>query len=198
MLAFTCIFAGYLTVWLPNDAAGLSFIGAEIGEWVKFLPQVRAGELLMSRNFFYLPPVLLGAMMILVTSRWSNSRRTWAMRGLAILVAGLALPSIDAIRFEPASEWLLRLLLVATVGALALLSGLPKKLPDLLNWLLIGVAALVGLLLPLWAYLIVRPVVAELWRQPVAFGPGIWLNSAGNLLVLLLALVTAFFSGTRR
>jgi hypothetical protein len=195
LLAFTGILAGYLTVWLPNDAAGLSFLGLEIGEWVKFLPRVQAGELPMSRDFFYLPPVILGAMMALLASRWPNSRwQTWAMRGLAILVACLALPSIDAIRFEPASEWLLRLILVASVAILALLSGLLSKLPDLPFWLLMGMAALLGLLLPLWAYVVVRPAVAELWQRPVAFGPGIWLNSAGNLAIILLATLEIYLN----
>jgi len=40
---FTAILLGYLLVWLPHEAAGLSFIGIELGEWVKFLPQVRSG-----------------------------------------------------------------------------------------------------------------------------------------------------------
>ncbi len=194
LLAFTAILAGYLTVWLPNDAAGLSFLGFEIGEWVKFLPQVQSGELPMNRNYFYLPPVLLGAMMALQASRWPNRRpQTWAMRGLAILVACLALPSIDAVRFEPASEWLLRLLLVGCVALLALIGSWLGKLPNTAYWMLMEMAALLGLLFPLWAYVAVWPAVAELWQQPVAFGPGIWLNSAGNLVVILVATLAVLF-----
>jgi hypothetical protein len=57
-----------------------------------------------------------------------------------------------------------------------------------------GMAALLGLLLPLWAYVVVRPAVAELWQRPVAFGPGIWLNSAGNLAIILLATLEIYLN----
>ena len=43
-LGLTAIFIGYLTVWLPNELAGLAFLGVEIGEWVKFLPAVQAAR----------------------------------------------------------------------------------------------------------------------------------------------------------
>ena len=35
--SFTVILVGYLVVWLPGPAAGLQFIGVELGEWIKFL-----------------------------------------------------------------------------------------------------------------------------------------------------------------
>ena len=56
---FTVALAGYFMVWLPQPAAGLSFIGLDIGEWIKFLPQVQSGEAGINRNAFYLPPITL-------------------------------------------------------------------------------------------------------------------------------------------
>ena len=44
-IGFALIFVGYLSVWLPNKAAGLAMLGLEIGEWVKFLPEVQFGQL---------------------------------------------------------------------------------------------------------------------------------------------------------
>ena len=49
-LGFTIILLGYFMVWLPNRLAGLSFIGLEIGEWVKFLPQLRSGQISIDRR----------------------------------------------------------------------------------------------------------------------------------------------------
>ena len=37
LLGFTAVFIGYLSVWLPGPAAGLSFLGVELGEWIKFM-----------------------------------------------------------------------------------------------------------------------------------------------------------------
>jgi hypothetical protein len=79
-LAFTMILAGYLMVWLPQPVVGLSLMGLEMGEWVKFLPQVQAGSL-PDRNLFYLPPITLSLMMIIWTAGWPNRRwQTWAAR----------------------------------------------------------------------------------------------------------------------
>lgn len=189
-IGFTAIFVGYLLVWLPQPLAGLSFIGVEIGEWVKFLPEVRSGEVGSDRNLFYLPPLTLALMMILWTVGWSNRRwQTWCLRGLAVLVSLLAFPALEAIRYEPAGEWLLRLLLVTLVFASAILVPLTERLPEATAlrgaWLAIMLLGLLGLILPTWAYLAVRPAVSELFRSEVGIGPGVWLNAAGHLAVLV-------------
>lgn len=188
-IGFTAIFIGYLLVWLPQPLAGLSFIGVEIGEWVKFLPKVQSGEIVPGRNLFYLPPITLALMMILWTAGWSNRRwRTWALRGLAVLVSLLAFPALEAIRHEPVSEWLLRLLLVTLVFLVALLFPLGERFSattvSRISWLAIVLLAVLGLILPTWAYLAVRPAVSELFRSEVGIGLGVWLNAAGHLAVL--------------
>lgn len=189
-VGFTLILAGYLMVWLPQPVVGLSLIGLEMGEWVKFLPEVQAG-LLPDRNLFYLPPVLLGLMMALWTAGWPNGRwQSWAVRGVAVLVSLLAFPAVEAVRFEPADQWLLRIGLVGLVGVTAVLSGVMDRLPQRIRPLLLLVLAVVGLVLPSWAYLAVRPVIAELFRTDVGIGPGLLLHIAGNLLVVVTGLLS--------
>jgi hypothetical protein len=179
---FTLILAGYLMVWLPQPVAGLSLIGLEMGEWVKFLPQSQAGEV-PDRNLFYLPPILLGMMMALWTAGWPNGRwQTWAMRALAATVSLLAFPAIEAIRFEPPSEWALRIGSVGLVGAAAVLSSVMSRLPGKALPLLLLLLALLGLVLPLWAYVATRPVIAALLQTEVGVGPGLVLHVVGNLL----------------
>ena len=189
-VGFTLILAGYLMVWLPQPVVGLSLIGLEMGEWVKFLPEVQAG-LLPDRNLFYLPPVLLGLMMALWTAGWPNGRwQSWAVRGVAVLVSLLAFPAVEAVRFEPADQWLLRIGLVGLVGVTAVLSGVMDRLPQRIRPLLLLVLAVAGLVLPSWAYLAVRPVIAELFRTDVGIGPGLLLHIAGNLLVVVTGLLS--------
>jgi hypothetical protein len=183
--ALTAVFIGYLTVWLPGPSAGLSFIGVELGEWIKFLG---VGKL---RNLFYLPPITLGLMLSAVTMNWPNRRwQTWAGRALAVGVALLAFPAIEAIRFESPSEWALRLELIGLVLVVAVLSSWrPSWLARRqLSWLLLFLSALAGLVLPTFAYLRVRPLVAQAIGLPLGIGLGVWLNGTGHLLIVALSL----------
>ncbi len=128
-LGLSLILVGYLTVWLPLAPNGLRLIGLEMGEWIKFLPQVQIGET-PSRNFFYVPPISLGVLLMLLTVRWPNRRwQTWIARGLAVFVSALAFPAVEAIRFEAISEWRLRLGLVAMVALLGIVMIWAARLP---------------------------------------------------------------------
>jgi hypothetical protein len=185
---FTAVFTGYLTVWLPGPAAGLRLIGVEIGEWIKFLGVGR------NRDLFYLPPITLGLMMALVTLAWPNRRwQTWVMRGLAFGTSLLALPAVEAVRFEPTSEWLLRLQLVGLVLIVGLLAGvaaskLPRSLRTQIEWPMMAILGATGAILPTWIYLTVRPAVSQAIGLPVGIGLGVWLNGLGHLLVLAVSL----------
>jgi hypothetical protein len=54
--------------------------------------------------------------------------------------------------------------------------------------LLIALFALLGATLPAWAYLAVRPVIADWLRAPIGIGPGVWLNLIGHLGVAVVAI----------
>lgn len=175
----TAILLAYWLVWMPGPVAGLQLIGLEMGEWVKFLPEVRAGQISAGRNLFYLPPILLGLLVALVTVGWPNRVQTWFVRLMAIAVSWLAFPSLDAIRFEPHSEWLLRLALVGIVALVAVGTyGLKGKIAAALPAILVMIA-LAGAILPTWAYLAMRPAIVNALARSVGFGPGFWLNGLG-------------------
>ena len=174
-VGFTAVFVGYLSVWLPGPGVGLSFIGIELGEWIKFLG-VRG-----MRNLFYLPPITLGWLLALQTVGWPNRWQTWGMRAVAFAVSWLSFPAIEAILGEPRSEWLLRLLLIAAVGAVAVgVHFLPTvwKRPILLFTAILG---LLGAVLPTWVYFQVRPLVENVVGLSIGIGLGVWLNGLGHL-----------------
>lgn len=182
LLGLTAVFVGYLTVWLPGPAAGLSFIGVELGEWIKFLG-VRG-----MRNLFYLPPITLGWLIALQTIDWPNRWQTWVMRGVGFAVSVLSFPAIEAILGEPRSEWLLRLLLIATVAAVAFGTHFVPaawKRPILLITAVLG---LIGAILPTWAYFQVRPLVENVIGLSIGIGLGVWLNGIGHLAQTAVAL----------
>jgi hypothetical protein len=122
LLALTAILVAFFLVWLPHPAAGLSYIGLEMGEQAKFLPQVRSGAVTPGRSLFYLPPVTSALLLILLTTFWPATRRTWAARAIAVLVSLLAFPALEALGDPDREEWLWRLLLIALVILTAALS----------------------------------------------------------------------------
>ncbi len=189
LLGFTAVFVGYLTVWLPGPAAGLTLIGVEMGEWLKFLG---VGA---RRDIFYLPPITLGLLLALWTMRWQNGRwQTWFMRGLAVAVSLLAFPAIADLTGPVRHEYLLRVQLIGLVVLVAGVCGVAAHWRETavvgwLPWLLLFVVGLVGGVLPLWYYLgEIRPYFSQVIGVPLGVGPGVWLNTLGHLLVALIAL----------
>lgn len=192
-LGFTAILVAYFLVWLPQPVAGLSFIGLEMGEWVKFLPQIRSGEIVPVRDLYYLPPITLGLMIALWTADWPNRRwQSWAARAVAVGVAFLSFPAIEAILEEAPDQWALRLQLILLVLLVTVLSSqfhrLPESLSFTLSWLLIVLIALLGATLPTWAYLAMQPAFGQLLGSDVGIGPGVWLNAIGHFVIVGIGL----------
>jgi len=185
----TAVLTGYFCVWLPGPGAGLSLIGLELGEWIKFL------GVGWSRDLFYLPPVTLGMMLILITAYWPDTRwQTWLTRIMGVLASLLAFPAIEAIRFEAASEWALRLWLIGAVILAAIALSLASRNafwarhPDW-AWYMILLVGLIGAVLPTWAYFSVRPVASQAFDRPVGIGLGVWLNGVGHVTVVIVSLL---------
>jgi hypothetical protein len=180
---------GYLLPWLAHPAAGLTLIGLEVGEWIKFLPPFRTGTAPLPREVFYLPPLTLGAMLVLMTADWPDrGARTWLMRGCGVLISLLALPQPEVIRDEPAAAWWLRLALIGLVALIGLmLSVWPGKKRRLL-W--IGAAVgMLGALVPTVGFYLIRPIVAEALRAPAGVGIGVWVSAAGQLALAAACLI---------
>lgn len=188
LLGFTAVFIGYLTVWLPGPAAGLRFIGVEMGEWLKFFG---VGA---RRDIFYLPPITLGLMLALWTMRWQNGRwQTWTMRGLAVAVSLLAFPALADLTGGARHEYLLRVQLIGLVVVVAGLSSVAARWRETavmgwLPWLLLLLVGLIGGVLPAWYYGEIRPYFSQVIGVSIGTGPGVWLNTLGHLLIAIIAL----------
>lgn len=189
LLGLTAILVGYFAVWLPHSAAGLSFIGLEMGEQAKFLPQVRSGEIIPGRSLFYLPPITLALSMIFLSASWRNSRwQTWVFRGLGVAISLLAFPAVEALGAE-AAEWLWRVLMIAFVLLAFVVSSLFHWPQGNMMWLSLALVALAGGLLPAWMFLEVRLAFGAFLPQTPGLGLGFLLNLAGHILVALVSIL---------
>lgn len=186
-LGLTAVFTGYLSVWLSGPAAGLSLLGVEMGEWLKFL------GVGVNRNLFYWPPVILGILMMLLSATWPNGRwQTWALRGVAAAVSLLAFPAWEDLMGPARAEYTPRLWMIGVVLLAGLAAAffsqrrlLARRLYGSLPWLLMAVAGVLGLALPLWLFFEIRPFLENLVGSPMRAGVGLWLHAAGCLLVIL-------------
>jgi hypothetical protein len=181
LIGFTAVFMGYLMVWLPGPSAGLQFLGFEMGEWSKFL------GVGVKRNWFYLPPLTLAAMMLFFTVDWDNGRyQTWLFRGVAVATSLLAFPALEDLLGPSKSDYFSR---VAGVGLVLLLAVAVFWLskPSQLGYWGIAVAAFTGLLWPSLIFWEVRPFASQIMKVQLGIGPGFWLNLLGHAGVLILA-----------
>ncbi|HRQ37971.1 MAG TPA: hypothetical protein PLD25_08660 [Chloroflexota bacterium] len=183
LLGLTAVFIGYLMVWLPGPGAGLSFLGIELGEWVKFM------GVGLERNLFYLPPITLALMLVTLTLLGGNGRwQSWAIRGLALLISWQAFPAIEDItgpvrhEYMPRVQWI-GLVLLAIVIATILCWAVKLETRQWLCWLLLVVFSLIGAVQPTRIYLQIQPNVAQLVGVSIGFGWGLILNGVGHLLV---------------
>ena len=188
-LALTLILVGYFSPWLSHSTNGLTQIGLDLSEWVKFMPQMQSGEL-PNRDMFYIPPITLGAALALL-SVGQTGWRPWILRGLGLFVALLALPSVDAIRFEGSDQWLPRVLMIAFVGAVALMSVWIGRFPRWVSWGSLILVGCVGLFVPTYLFSVIYRVAEEWLVVDFQVGLGIWLNGLGHAAVIGLAVLSA-------
>lgn len=184
LLALTAVFIGYLMVWLPGPSAGLQFLGVEMGEWTKFLGMDTR------RNVFYLPPITLSTILLLLTLTWSPHRwQTWVWRGIAVAISLLAFPAWEDLRgttsyeYTPRVLWIGLVILVAVVVSVVGWRWGKRPLLHKLSWLFIFLVSVAGALLPTWAYWQVKTAVEPLFGLAVGVGWGVWLNGVGQLLI---------------
>ena len=181
--------AGYFGPWVPHPAAGLVVSGLDLGEYVKFIPQVIAGDIALRREFFYLPLFAGSLLASLLASRRALPR--WSRVLLALGAIPLALAMLPP-AWSPATLRLpeFRLQMVGMIFCLLMVPGVivTRYLPDRLALALIAAFAVPAAVLPAWGLLQIRPAVAELYRQPLRLGWGFWAELLGFLFVAFWAI----------
>ena len=186
---------GYWGPWVGHPVAGLVITGLDLGEYVKFLPPVRDGQITVWRPGFYAPLVTVSAAALLAAYRRAFAFRWW-QRGLLLLITIAAALNLVPPAWTPA-----RLLepefRVQTASLVALLLGVALApflalLPRTLVSLLVIGLGVIGLVAPTYGFFQVLPEIETLYRQPLAPAWGLWLYLAGLILIILVYLRLPF------
>jgi hypothetical protein len=185
---------GYFGPWIAHPTAALTLSGVDMGEFVKFLPQVLDGSIAVTRQFLYLPPfAVVVSMALLIGSR--DLRYPWPFRVLGLLAAlpisVQVLPPAWSVDSLLSAEF--RLQTTALGICWLLLAGfwLLGRLSPLLTGSFIALLSLGALALSLWQYLLVKPAADQVYGAAPGIGWGLLACILGLAVMALAAAILA-------
>jgi len=192
LLALVVGIAGYWGPWIAHRAVSLIIIGQDMGEFVKFLSEVRNGTVPMVRQLFYLPPfcACLCLALLAANPRLSYPRLARAFLLAAILPISLALlPPVVSMPVLQSSEF--RLQAAGVICCWLLVPGwwLLRRIPAGINLAALSALGLAASLLPLWQFLTILPAIQAIYKAPIYIGWGLVATTAGFLLFGLFSLL---------
>jgi hypothetical protein len=187
-LAGLITLVGYWGPWVDHAVAGLVITGLDLGEYVKFLPGVRGGELRVWREGFYWPLVVVSLSQSLYSFR-AHLRYGWAVRAGMLIIAVVAALNLLPPAWTPARlltpEFRLQSSALGICLAAVAFSPLLALLPSSLSAGLILLFCLPALWFPIQGFLQVLPEIALLYNRPLQPGWGVVVMGVGLLLLAL-------------
>jgi hypothetical protein len=191
-LALFLIGAGYFGPWVWHKAAGLNLSADDLGEWIKFLPAWKTGQLPVMREAFYLPIWLTSIGLGLMAGHLKTWPGKIAVPGLAVILVLTPMPKypelLTAFR-EPEfmlTFWTTVVALLLTVACVFFGAWLPDRVEAIL-WIAIGISA--ALFAP-WMFGRAMPDIDRLYHYSIGWGivaeviGGVLMAGIGLLLFL--------------
>jgi len=183
--------AGYFGPWVPHRVSGLVVTGLDLAEYVKFLPLVRSGEIVLWRAGFYLPLVAVSLAAsfaafqpMLQPARWLR----WLWRLLLLALATVAalnlLPPAWAQSTFTNPEFRQQIVALLLCLGIMLTSPLWALCPRLLTTTVVLLLSVAALWFPLRDFWQVLPSIGELYQQTLTAGWGLYLMAVGLLLLM--------------
>lgn len=176
---------GAFLPWVWREGVALQLTAPGLAEFVKFLPEVRSGQVQIERLFFMLPLFLAMLALPLFATNQTLKLPMWLRWLMRLAVIPLALASLSPV-WTPAilvsPEFRLQTLLAATAVGLAVIAPLFKRLPLRILIILLVVGDLAALTLPLWQFSLIQAGISEAYHQPISLGWGWWLTEGGIVL----------------
>ncbi len=173
---------GAFLPWVWREGVALQLTAPGLAEFVKFLPEVRSGQVQIERLFFMLPLFLAMLALPLFATNQTLKLPIWLRWLMRLAVIPLALASLSPV-WTPAilvsPEFRLQTLLAATAVGLAVIAPLFKRLPLRILIILLVVGDLAALTFPLWQFSLIQAGISEAYHQPISLGWGWWLTEGG-------------------
>lgn len=181
------ILTGYFGPWVPHRVAGLVVTGLDLGEYVKFLPVVRNGEVTLWRESFYLPLVVI-SLAFSCTAFYLRFSSRWSARIVLLMAATVAALNLLPPAWSPAvlraPEFRQQVLtLVVCLGAVAI-SPFLALLPRWLTAICLIVLSVAALWWPVRHFLHILPAISALYGQSLVPGWGFYVTGIGLILMI--------------
>ncbi|CAN5753757.1 hypothetical protein BH10CHL1_BH10CHL1_47080 [soil metagenome] len=177
---------GYFGPWVNHRVAGLVIMGLDLGEYVKFLPEVRSQQIDLWREGFYLPLVAISLAFSLYAFRPPLDNR-WLLRIFMVIVASVAALNMLPPAWTPqkliTAEFRLQTIAIVICLAAVAFSPFLALVPEQLATLIIVSLSGLALWFPVVNFLRVLPAISTLYNHPLHPGWGMY-AMAGGLLIL--------------
>jgi hypothetical protein len=206
ILGLALAIVGYFGPWVGHKTAALVLTGQDMGEFVKFLPEVRDGAVPMIREFFYLPPfaAALGLILLMTSKRLAYPLAVRTVMLLAVLgLTWAMLPPVWTPQLLVTAEFRKQTVAIAFCLLLLIIHPVLRHLPprrcsehsrgrELMAVALrhaqdiaMIVLALLGVAPPLWQFFSIREAVNRAYGWPIQVGWGLWVTVLGFLIVMV-------------
>jgi hypothetical protein len=173
---------GYYGPWIAHVTAALTLSGVDMGEFIKFLPGVLDGSLHVVRQFYYLVPLAVVVNVALLAGS-RQLRYPWPAR-LAIWILAWPvslqlLPPAWSLASLATAEFRLQAVALGACWILLAAFWLLGRLPLSLTGPLSATLSLAAGAMSFWQFLLTKPAIDQVYRQPPAVGWGFTLCLAG-------------------
>jgi multisubunit Na+/H+ antiporter MnhB subunit len=187
-IAVGLILIGFFSPWVTHNTAGLAMTGFEIGEWIKFVPEMRGEPPPLRRTDFYWSPIAAAAgLAVLAADRTRWVLRNWLLVLLACVFSLFPFPLLEELQgLGGISASVGRLVLTGFGLALAALALWRRKLASKLRGAILIIPAGLGLVLASYAFAAAEPIVERLYNHSI--DPGLAYNmTRGGMFLLVVA-----------
>lgn len=194
LLGWLLIVLGYWGPWVPAAASGLRILGLDLAEYVKFVAEVRSGQIAVTREVFYLPLVALSLSLSLLAHRPElrlPGAARWALNVLAAPAALAMLPPAWTPALLTTPEFVKQTAAIAICLVVALLSyPLLRRLPAIAAAAAVSILAVLAVFPPLLTFARLSPALDAIYAKSLPPGRGLWQMPLGFALLLIGALLS--------
>ena len=188
LLGWLFIVLGYWGPWIPANAAGLRVLGLDLAEYVKFIAEVRSGQITLTREVFYLPLLALSISLSLLAHRPElrlPGLARWGLNLLAVPAALAMLPPAWTPGLLATPEFVKQTAAIGMCIVVAVLSyPVLRRLQAKLVAGMILLLALLAVVPPLLTFARLSPALDAIYGRQLPPGRGLWHMPLGFVLLI--------------